>query len=378
MIAFNGTESAKKRLKVAFFAAAGPVGAFRMRYPADALRRFGHDVHVLDPIADPEKRERLTREAGEGCDVVVMGPIANAFDEDAFRDIFGDAKLVWDLDDDLWAWESFKVDFKRVTGLDATNTAGDLDVHRTWMDAADAITTTTQHLAGVIRGYATARKRIEVTPNALPEGVMSVTPEPSLAAMVKKANLRRMICWTGSVAHVPDAVESCALKALGDMLPRITVPGMPSPSIGYLGRLNMAKLLPPHAKIVGTAELPFGLYYPFLKALNPYIGLIPMRPTAFNLSKSPLTLWTWAAMGAAPIVSDVGPYASERVEGFPAIYVHEDTANAWGDAIASVLYNPMTQKRMVAEAQRFVRERRSFPAAGRAWERVFLSLTGGD
>ncbi len=83
------------------------------------------------------------------------------------------------------------------------------------------------------------------------------------------------------------------------------------------------------------------------------IGLAPLRPGRFNGARGPTKFWDYARMGAAGLYTNVPPYAGFISHGVDGLLLPDD-ADAWVEAIVSLVDNPARRSEMAQAAKRRV------------------------
>jgi glycosyltransferase involved in cell wall biosynthesis len=370
-------------MRIAFRASASAVGYFRAGAPCAYLAERGHDIlHLHSSVLSHDQQ----RDAVRTADVVhLSGPFGHYDDApEEFKARRG--VLSVDLDDDVWCWKddpASKVVNEHI-GKDAAGgrpvtpeRAAELE---SWLKAADVVTTTTDHLAEVLRAH--GAQNVRVCPNAIAPEMQRQRPKRSTSEVLKKAGFAgsdRVVAWTGSVAHVADLPPVLeALARVGSVDPTVHVRSLGPVDFGqspgfarnfrgtYSPVIHRAKPTDPPSLFV-----PFEAYYETLEAMAPNVAVIAARPSPFNASKSAVTLYSWAVQGVPCIVSDFGPYTVEKERGFPGIYVDHANPEAWTLALRDLLYDTTKAERIGAEAKEHVLKHHAYPSAADAWENAW-------
>lgn len=203
-------------------------------------------------------------------------------------------KLVYELDDDL---------FNVPPNNPACSHFSKINVRENIVNSmavADVITVSTEPLRDVVReqlwNFGATVKRIEVIPNALPD----IAYGPPISERVDKHRI--MIGWAGSSSHEEDFDE--VAKPLGRLLWRND--DVHFTAVGHMFP-RVAKRIPDGQRHLVPWQPTMEAYYQALDLFD--IGIIPLRPSIFNRSKSDIKLLEYAARGIPVIASDAGPYS---------------------------------------------------------------------
>lgn len=411
-------------LKVVFFPLPGPVGIVRAFTVGGALAQRGHLVVFIHPDdgLTKEQRDELVATADV---IVVQGPTRRRWKDRAPLDETK-AAIVWEHDDNLWAWGSDPASAdpvsKEITkAVDELHEKGLTQVAHTeideeqllgsedWLRNADLVTTTTEALASVFREH--GAREVAVCPNALVAGLAArrrpkgVTLErvaglsSAKSFLAKNAAKRaaqsggaehprgKRVAWTGSFAHRADLAPALAalrrvmaidgdveVRSLGvvDFKDAPEWEGFAATGYGRIvAHMNGRETFTvPLAALAPDGRIVDSPYYRALEAIAPDVAVIPLRPSPFNLAKSDITLLSWSIQGVACVCSRVGPYAQAERDGFPAVYVDHQDEEAWVNALRDLLYDRARASELGERARAWVLERRVFPAAAEAWERA--------
>lgn len=249
-------------------------------------------------------------------------------------------RLIYEVDDDLFnvsprnpAHHHFNQPEIRATIRDA-------------MALADAITVSTEALADVVICELTEKDRnrpvppVHVIRNALPD--IAYASEDRLAGYPRPIT----VGWAGSMTHDEDFDE--VARWLGRYLR--WHPSAQYHAIGYMFPSVVASV--PEAQrrhtpwIKGMAD-----YYRALDSFD--VGIIPLRPSTFNRSKSDIKFLEYAARGIPAVVSNFGPYA-EHVEAWRACPAEGHT---WAEQINAALQDDHVVNYPTKEAYDYARSR---------------------
>jgi glycosyltransferase involved in cell wall biosynthesis len=208
-------------------------------------------------------------------------------------------RLVYEIDDDL-----FNVPSRNVAAARHFNQPAVQDTMRRCMALADVITVSTGPLARVVMTElnkvlttrASNAPRVMVIPNALPDMAYN-EPGPTR----RDPGGLVTVGWAGSSSHEEDFDE--VAQPLTRFLRR--TPAARFHAIGHLFR--SVKLRSPRNQLQLTSWIhDMADYYRALDSFD--VGIIPLRPSVFNRSKSDLKFLEYAARGIPIITSNCGPY----------------------------------------------------------------------
>lgn len=401
-------------MRIASIPCGGPVGFFRSVGPMLALRERGHAAACVHESAGMTRAEQedLIRSADL---VSYVGPGRTKLFEDRpepFQNMRG--VLVVDYDDNPWAWvkdvaSRDPAHLRMLAELPDDPQWKAVDDHvlacvESWVQGANVVTTTTEALAKVFREH--GAKKVVVCPNALVPGFARQRPrrgglevvrdQPVTRAERLAANRRvrsitrgdqlrmKRVGWSGTVAHIADlppvlvalaeimSVDaSVACLSLGPVKFTETPVwrGMNARPPAY--KQVMTDMRGRDGKVFQSDTVPFEHYYQCLEAMAVDVAVIPMRASPLNEGKSDVTLLSWGIQGVPCVVSRFGPYAEAEREGFPAVYVDHDDADAWKKAVRDLLYDAPRARELGDAAQRWVLEKRCLPEAVDPWETTF-------
>lgn len=224
-------------------------------------------------------------------------------------------RLVYELDDDLFNVPASNPVHSHFAKRETR------EVILECMSRADVITTSTAQLAGQVArelwSYGATVKRVEVIPNALPHIAYRHTPK------VMGWQDPVTIGWAGSSTHEEDFDE--VVQHLGRFLRR-------NESVSF--HVICQRLFKSIAQSVPRNQLrhtpwvrPMDAYYAALDSFD--VGIIPLRPSVFNQSKSDLKFLEYAARRIPVIASDCGPYEAHCNNGLAGAA----TSHTWETAL---------------------------------------------
>lgn len=233
-------------------------------------------------------------------------------------------KVIYELDDDIWHipegnegkkyWDEKKTEAEAV------------------MQACDAITTSTEPLANLLRKQ---NKNVFVIPNYIPE----VKPLPKFDSTIR-------IGWSGSVSHRVDFNDDI-IRALKDIKKKyrdrvelVFCGWIPD---GLVGHVTFYEPVAP-------------MYYlDFLNELRLHIGIIPCADIKFNECKSNLKFLEYSITKTASIASAIYPYVNTVTED-TGILLKNGTYQEWFGAIERLIEDKRLRDRLSDSAYEFVRK----------------------
>lgn len=339
------------------------VGYYRLILPGTALADAGHAVW-LD--------EALPQEALDGeFDVIVAQRVCEPGPSAIWQKLAaaGHTKLVYEIDDDLLnvdpsnraAWAFYTKGVARHVDEDLTGkrtvTAYFDDNRRARIidniRVADAVTVSTAPLAEVVAQW---NPNVHVIPNTIPARLLDFE---------HPCNERLVIGWRGGASHSADFGELAGplkrfLAAPGN---RDTVEfhGM---GADYTSRVRASKRFS-NTRHTGWIDGVDG----FLRAVDFDIGVVPLRPSVFNNSKSDLAVVEMSALGIPCVTSDTGPYAARH--GGPNIAC--STPAQWAAALVA-LAEDGDYRAHVGKLAREWASTRTIEANVWRWEEAYASL----
>jgi glycosyltransferase involved in cell wall biosynthesis len=273
----------------------GP-GYYRMRLPLDALERRGHAVEYAGFL--PWRAGRRPR-----SHVLVGQRTSNAGPSARWMGAAGNVRRVFEIDDDLLNVEP--------TSPKAFAAYADPSTRRRLLEnmrAADAVTVSTEYLAGVVRGEYGVQAPVHVLPNCLDAAVLKLAPVEQAGPMT--------VGWAGSDTHRGDF--ELVRRPLARFLRGHGEVGLSFMGVDYGWLLgNPDRRLTPW---VPVWDDPVG----YMRCLDWQVGLAPLANTQFNRCKSALKALEYAARGIVVVASDVEPYRRFVEHGVTGFLVSRD------------------------------------------------------
>lgn len=284
---------------------------YRIAEPLRVARQLGHTVALTD---------RLTVRQALAADVVVAQYIADDAAAEGWLQLCqtrGGPLCVYDLDDDLWSSPTYPPAARDVVVRSIT--------------AAHVVTCSTEPLARILRHW---NRNVVVIPNGVPAWLVELETDP---ADVPRVDDRFTIGWPTSVSHTDDLRHH--LKALDRTLRR-----NPDMCLHLIGP-DSIDVLPPEQLVV-TGWLPLPRYY---RALLFDVLIAPLRPCAFNASKSGIKAIEAAALGIPAVVSDEPPYRGIVEHGVTGFLIRRD--HEWAQYLRVLRDDPDLRAKMGSEAR---------------------------
>lgn len=254
-------------------------------------------------------------------------------------------RVVYEIDDLLFDAAAHLRDHRQLVERSA------LVLKALWQ--ADAVTTTTERLAAMLRPLA---RRVALAPNFAP-------PQPPQAgARRPHAPLTLLLAASD---HVEAAFLAPAVARVQDARPgalRVVCIGPVAEVFRGSGALVQALPL-----------LPRGDFLDFIASqLNPLLA-IPLDGSNFSACKSAVKFFDAAAVGVPVMCSRRPPYADVVVDGVTGMLV-DDTVGAWERALLQALDDPGHLEALARVARADVQRRFAFPATVAAWQRLLQEL----
>ena len=249
-------------------------------------------------------------------------------------------KLVYELDDNLW-----DIDYRSAKAHEFFNEPGIVDNLNGNIKLADAVTVTTEALAGLVRPI---NPNVHIIPNYLPEWLLA-HERPRHEGQI-------VIGWGGSNTHAMDLAEvGPQLRRYLERAPgnvELHVMGEPKPPPRRRGVRR------PHTPWTEEYKLPedrirwtgWNASVPdYWRAIDYDIMLAPLRPHLFNRSKSNLRVLEAAMLGIPVIATDYGPYAEFVDHGVTGLLAKTD--HDWGRHLRALVEDEAMRAELGANAR---------------------------
>lgn len=235
-------------------------------------------------------------------------------------------KAVYEIDDDLWHVPP-ENQAKQYWQGDRISAAEEI------MRACDAVTTSTEPLAELIRPY---NKNVRVIPNYIPE----ITPLDKFDSVIR-------VGWSGSISHSADFNTNItgALKEIKKKYKQkvelVFCGWIPEDLVGHV---TFYEPVPPMH------------YLYFLNELRLHIGIIPCADIKFNECKSNLKFLEYSITKSASIASAIYPYVHSMTDD-TGILIKNGTYDEWFNALDRLIEDRELRNRLAANAYTHVRSR---------------------
>lgn len=302
------------------------VGYYRGLQPATALANQGHQVMANEQL-------HASAHTG-GFDVIVGMRVCNEGATQTWRKLAdaGQAKLVFELDDDLW-----HIDPSNKQAADFY-TPDRLDRLTANVRVADIVTVSTEPLADVVSQW---NDNVHVVPNQIPAWLLE-HERP-------KVEGRTVIGWRGGASHSRDFGE------LAQPLRRFLQHPANRGRVEFhcMGMDYTDRVATPHAMVRHTDWLP--VTQDFLRAIDFDVALVPLRDSVFNESKSELALLEMSALGIPSIVSDAGPYSRAYDDLGAPVILAENTS--WTSSLQGLVDDDLERVQMGKLAREWAADR---------------------
>lgn len=198
--------------------------------------------------------------------------------------------------------------------------------------SADAVTVTTDYLAGVVRDQYGVTAPIHTLPNCLDPAVLKLPPVDQSGPMTAG--------WAGSPTHRGD------FEAVRGPLRRF-FRQHPGASMTFAG-VDYSPLIGVEAAFKSWRSIWHGPAS-YMAGLDWQVGLAPLAPTQFNRGKSPIKALEYAARGIVVVASDVGPYRGFVRHGETGFLVGR--SHEWGEYLRLLAGDEALRARMGAAAR---------------------------
>jgi glycosyltransferase involved in cell wall biosynthesis len=278
---------------------------YRLRVPLEYLATVDSSLNVMiNPLFQAVS-------GGQAPDVVIGQRVLSDGPTQLWRALASGSlgkrpRMIYELDDDLWDIPDDNPVSRVITAQAKRNI---LDC----MSVADVVTVSTEHLAYRVRHalHYVVGADVRVIPNALPDIAFAHN-----GGIIGNLHQGTVVGWAGSSTHERDFDE--VVQPLSRFLKRN--PSAMFHAIGTMFPALRKKISPLQRKLTRWIG-DMGDYY---KALDKFdIGIIPLRPSTFNRSKSDVKLLEYAARRIPIIASDFGPYAEHYPRALMANDEHE-------------------------------------------------------
>lgn len=293
----------------------GPSGCgyYRIVLPFDQLKANGWDAGYAAGRPPPDAPKLIVGERLMRADVL-----------GEWRRLRQKHRLIYELDDDLW-----HIDPVNALAYRAFSTLSILDAVETAIAVSDMCTVTNEYLAEVIR-QKSGQREIRIIPNFIPA---------ELLTMERPHREHVTIGWAGGASHGRDL--HMISNPVRDVLDRDKTLQL---------HLVGSDYRPTFGILSGARHTPWENHPgDFYKHIDFDVGLAPVIPETFNLSKSPLKAMEYGALGIPVIASDFGPYQSYVIDGVTGFLVR--TPKQWRARLRELVYDKELRESMGTKAR---------------------------
>lgn len=316
--------------------------AYRVRWPSDAINSAGTDI---------EYRHGTTMTAADmaWADVVIGQRVAPEASSKWWQQwaASGAKKLILELDDDLW-----NIDPENKNAYKVFNDPVIRPRIIKNIQVSDAVTVSTEPLRNMVHqisGF--PLDRIYVIPNAVPSWLLDFERDRDVP-----------LGWMGSPTHHGDFVTvQRHLKRLMEGDSNLVLHTIGSDYGDWMG-LPKAQLK--HTSWIKSPE-------EAIRAIDYTAGVIPLRPTVFNQSKSSCKWLELSALGIPAVVSDVTAYAEARESGAAVMVKYE---HEWNKKIRSLVYDKDKRTELGTKAREYIRNGRTTEHTAPLWAAAIKSV----
>lgn len=318
----------------------GGVFHYRIREPLRGLRTRGHETFISVALT-PELKT---------SDVLLVRALNDEWNSRAWLGLaeIGELLLVYDLDDDIWAWHPESSEARYWS--DKRRLQAEINIQ-----IADLVTTPSHQFAKILRQL---NPNVVVLPNTFPRWLTKINPPFARRPFV--------IGWEGAAQHLDD-------------LKLIYVPVF----------RFMLKHSDVHLWLWGPerfTELPKGLRervkcFPWQKDVPSYyrsldmdIALAPLTDDPFNQTKSAIRVQEHSALGHPVIASPSPAYRDYLLPGQNGVYAGSE--GVWEECLEE-LYGNEKLRRQMSNAGRRIAKAWTTEHNAPIRERVFLEAIRG-
>ena len=316
---------------------------YRIIVPLTELGKHGHDVTLVDASQHGEAHEAALSKAA-GHDLIVGQRWDRHDAMGAWRRMRATSKLVYEVDDDVWAVEPVNwAAYSRYSKEDVRDAVS----HSAMV--ANLVTVTTEPLAEVMREH---NPDVTVIPNFIPGWVCDLPREPGLR-----------VGWMGGASHGRDmgVIAQPVRRFLGRF------PDWDAHLVGvdYRPTIRHDRVtFAPWTHVVPEPEA-------FYRSVDFDIGLAPLYPTRFSRSKSHIKALEYAARGIPVIATDSEPYRDFVLHGVTGFLVKRD--HEWLKYMSELASDDGLREAMGAKAREHARQF-TIDQNYRLWEQAYEGL----
>jgi glycosyltransferase involved in cell wall biosynthesis len=312
--AFRGATAEIKHKYIVYRGDSGACWYYRIHLPLSFLTRNHHEYGVMVSFAVSSDQ---------------FGNFETAiFQRQHKKDVFDaamqlrkhGAKLIYEIDDDVFSVPDWNPTY---THFGKRKVQDQVKYFLEWVDAVFVTTPTLQKV------YAPYNEHIYVLPNSIAFEAHHPAPNNSL---------RKVVCWQGSDTHKND------LKLIRKHIEKL--------ALDNDALVKMWSVDFPNTHRVPAVE--FKSFHAVFSQVDATIGLAPLVPCTFNLSKSNLKFLEYTAQGVVTVASNYGPYAEAIKNGTTGLLICDNAT--WYDAIRTLLDNVELRAMLLKNALVYVKD----------------------
>jgi len=331
----------------------------RLIWPADVLRKQGHDVNIMPPNEKTGFLAKVgTKEDGSqqlasvsvpaDADVIVLQRPAHPLQPQMIQMMRANGiAVVVDMDDDMSSIHPNNVAFE--TYRPRSNTPFSWNYAIESCKAATYVTTSTRALQKVYARHG----RGEVLDNYVPRAYLGIEkPETGCFG------------WAGTTKSHPND-----LQVLGGMIQKLIDEGFPFKVVGGKSQVKLAARLKDEVDTVGS--VPLNIWAQTIAATFD-VGLAPLASTAFNTSKSRLKAIEQMAVGVPWVGSPREEY--RRLHRESGCGLLADTPKEWYANLKLLLTDDVLRKEQAEAGREYMATQTYQDQAwrwGEAWEKAY-------
>jgi glycosyltransferase involved in cell wall biosynthesis len=307
----------------------GGVFHYRIKEPLRGLRLLGHETQT---------GQALQLKMADQYEIILVRALHNRWESRGWHALAaqGNHLLVYDLDDDVWAWHP--TSDSAVYWNDERRLQAELNIQ-----LANLVTTPSQGLARVL---AHLNPNVRILPNTVPRWLTSMAPP-------QRDSGSFIIGWEGAHQHVHD-LEKIYRPVFRFMNKH------PDAELHLWGPErdtwlpSVLQWLPPglagRVKCYGwQPDVP--TYY---RSLAMDVCLAPLEDTPYNDTKSAIRVQEHSALGIPVIASPSPAYDGYLVDGGNGYFA--SSAAAWEALLEKLYRNPALRIQLGTEGRRFARQ----------------------
>lgn len=266
--------------------------------------------------------------------------------------------MVFEIDDAIWDLPSLHPE-KRV--YQEAISAVEL-----LLEAADEVTVPTANLKERVSAQ---NPHVTVLPNALDGRLWHLSEHPRIESKPRDQSLN--VLYMGTRTHARD------LEIIAEGLARLerTHPGLFH--LDLVGILDGPSPLP-FAEVLSVP--PHCLEYPafvsWIRTQNRWhVGIAPLERNAFNVCKSAIKFFDYAALGLTTLASVTPQYAQVMQHGEHGLLISND-GDDWTEAILHLAHDERLLTRLRRNARRAVQQHHTLDTTWQCWEQVYSRVLG--